>query len=643
MSFLESTGSGLLVTALGWSLVHFIWQGTLIATLLGAILYGLRRRDANTRYLACCAGMALMTLAPIATFAALLGGQAAPVVPAAPGLLPLEVGASVTWSRLAELLPQLTALWIVGVCLLQLRFLFHWVNAQRIKTRGGHRAPEPCVRCVADLRQRLGIRQTVQIFESGLAAVPMLIGWLRPVILVPTGAVTGLSPQQLRAVLAHELAHVRRHDYLVNVLQAVFESLLFYHPAVWWLSHRLRVEREYCCDDIAVGVGGDALSYAQALSYLDTLRGETYQPALASTGGTLMNRIRRLAGLQTVPSSRVGGWVAPAAASLAVMMTISAVGLARPAEDRKTGPHREHMLAPVHEADVVSTLEALDAREAALIRVLREAGLDDRTLVLVLEAMDADPSVMRAVRGAGGGRRPFLGARLHSLHEEIEADLAAGIITKEQARQRLEHARQEIHEHLEAGRLHRMQRDVGERPGERLLKMQKQVEDDLAAGRITEKQAQARHEEIRARHLKRVQENDGRRHEIAKAIAERLDAIGDEIHRDLDAGVITEEEAKERMHRAMQEIHRRIGERIRGRQFALPPDMREKMQAIHEEVEADLAAGIITKEQARQRLEHARQEIHEHLRSQMPERRGGRPGAKGRHHRGGHEEHQEQD
>jgi hypothetical protein len=201
---------------------------------------------------------------------------------------------------------------------------------------------------------------------------------------------------------------------------------------------------------------------------------------------------------------------------------------------------------------------------------------------------------------------------MQAIHEEVEADLAAGIITKEQARQRLEHARQEIHEHLEAGRLHRMQRDVGERPGERLLKMQKQVEDDLAAGRITEKQAQARHEEIRARHLKRVQENDGRRHEIAKAIAERLDAIGDEIHRDLDAGVITEEEAKERMHRAMQEIHRRIGERIRGRQFALPPDMREKMQAIHEEVEADLAAGIITKEQARQRLEHARQEIHEH-------------------------------
>ncbi|MHC4127177.1 MAG: M56 family metallopeptidase, partial [Planctomycetota bacterium] len=294
MSLLEATGSGPLVTALGWALVHFIWQGALMAAVLAAVLYGLRRRAANARYVACCVGMGLMALAPVATFGALLRWQAAPVITAAPNLLPLEPGASATWNRLAEMLPQLTTLWIVGVCLLQLRFLFHWVNAQRIKARGGHRAPEPCLRCVADLRQRLGIRRTVRIFESGLAAVPMLIGWLRPVILVPAGALTGLSPHQLRAVLAHELAHVRRHDYLVNVLQAIFESLLFYHPAVWWLSHRLRVEREYCCDDIAVGVGGDALSYAQALSYLDTLRGETYQPALASTGGTLMNRIRRL-------------------------------------------------------------------------------------------------------------------------------------------------------------------------------------------------------------------------------------------------------------------------------------------------------------------------------------------------------------
>jgi len=233
---------------------------------------------------------------------------------------------------------------------------------------------------------------------------------------------------------------------------------------------------------------------------------------------------------------------------------------------------------------------------------------------------------MRAVRGAGGKRGPFLGARLHRLHEEIEADLEAGVITQDEARQRFDRAQREIHEHLEAGRLHRMHRGEGERPGERLLKMQRQIEDDLAAGRITEKQAQERLEGIRARHLKRIREDDGRRHEMAKAIADRLDAISEEIHRDLDAGVITQDQARERMHRAMREIHRRVGDRIRGRQPDLPPAVREKMQAIHEEVEADLAAGIITREEARQRLEHARQEIHEHLRSTMKERHGDRGG-----------------
>ncbi|MHC4990663.1 MAG: hypothetical protein ACYTGC_06745, partial [Planctomycetota bacterium] len=266
----------------------------------------------------------------------------------------------------------------------------------------------------------------------------------------------------------------------------------------------------------------------------------------------------------------------------------------------------------------------------------------DRTLVLVLEAIDADPSVMRAVRGAGKRRGPFLGARLHKFHAEIEADLEAGRITQEEAELRLDRARREYHEQMAAGRLHRMQRGPDGRPGERLLEIQKQIEDDLAAGRLTEKEAQAKLEALRTRHLKRVREADGRRHEVARAIADRLDAISDEIHRDLEEGLITEDEARERMQQAMQRLHRRIGERMRGRGLDLPPDIREKLQAVHESVQADLEAGIITKEEARRRLEHAKQEIHEQLRAQMQDRRGDRddrPRPDGRRYRRGHEEH----
>jgi beta-lactamase regulating signal transducer with metallopeptidase domain len=140
--------------------------------------------------------------------------------------------------------------------------------------------------------------------ESSLVDAPTVIGFLKPVILLPTSALTGLSMQQLELLLAHELAHIRRHDYLVNILQSVIETLLFYHPAVWWVSHRIRVEREHCCDDVAVRVSGNAVVYAKALATLETLRHEP-QLALAANGGQLVKRIKRVLG----KPEKSGNWL----------------------------------------------------------------------------------------------------------------------------------------------------------------------------------------------------------------------------------------------------------------------------------------------------------------------------------------------
>src|SRR6185295_2411884 len=122
---------------------------------------------------------------------------------------------------------------------------------------------------------------------------PTVVGWLRPVVLVPVGALAGLPADQVEALLLHELAHIRRHDYLVNILQNVAESLLFYHPAVWWISGHIRAERELCCDDMAVFVCGDSLSYARALAQLESFR-PAQVSALAANGGSLADRIARL-------------------------------------------------------------------------------------------------------------------------------------------------------------------------------------------------------------------------------------------------------------------------------------------------------------------------------------------------------------
>src|SRR6185503_3583474 len=129
-----------------------------------------------------------------------------------------------------------------------------------------------------------------------------MVGWVKPAVLLPAAALTGLSTVQLESLLAHELAHVRRHDYLVNLLQGLIETLLFYHPAVWWVSRQIRREREHCCDDIAVALCGDVKLYAGALAQLEELRGRVLEPALAATGGELLGRIRRL--LQPAPSGR---------------------------------------------------------------------------------------------------------------------------------------------------------------------------------------------------------------------------------------------------------------------------------------------------------------------------------------------------
>jgi hypothetical protein len=123
-----------------------------------------------------------------------------------------------------------------------------------------------------------------------------VVGWLRPVILVPAATIAGLTPEQLEAVLAHELAHIRRYDYVVNAAQVLIETLLFYHPAVWWVSARIRRERELCCDDLAVGCCGDAVCYARALTRLERLRLDSPSLAVGSTSGPLGYRIRRLLG-----------------------------------------------------------------------------------------------------------------------------------------------------------------------------------------------------------------------------------------------------------------------------------------------------------------------------------------------------------
>jgi GWxTD domain-containing protein len=286
-----------LATAAGWTLLHSLWEGAVIAAVLAATLAVVR--PSRLRYAAAGLAMFAMLAGFGVTFARVMPGARIQRLTvdrprATPAPNRLEEGPRVTEGLAQRVIPWLAPFWTAGVLLFYLRHLAGWMAAQHLRRTG--------VCCASDFWQerldRLGaslrLSRPVTLLESALAEVPLVIGHLSPVILMPVGLLVGLPAGQIESILLHELAHIRRHDYLVNMLQTAVEGFFFYNPAVWWISGVMRAERENCCDDLAVAVNGNAREYAAALAQLEQNRWDARQAALAATGGNTMKRIRRL-------------------------------------------------------------------------------------------------------------------------------------------------------------------------------------------------------------------------------------------------------------------------------------------------------------------------------------------------------------
>jgi TonB family protein len=309
--------------ALRTALLDFVWQGVVVAFLLWMALFVLRKRSANARYIAGC--LALITLLALPVLTVCLAYRE-PVVSSASerffATVPQTVAA--VWDGSAERTPSWLAslgswaipAWAFGVVLFSLRLAWGSRQVAALR-RSGEPAEGPVLATAAALGARLGLTRPIRLLITSLAEGPSVVGWLRPVILLPAASLAGLTPEQLEAVLAHEFAHIRRYDYLVNILQMVVETLLFYHPAVWWTSARIRHERELCCDDLAVSLCGDPVCYARALTKLERLRALAPNMALGSTDGPLLYRIQRLTG---AASERFGPSRLPAILALCIAM-----------------------------------------------------------------------------------------------------------------------------------------------------------------------------------------------------------------------------------------------------------------------------------------------------------------------------------
>jgi TonB family protein len=294
-----------LALALSRALIHFVWQGSIVGLSLWVILFGLRKKSAGARYLVSCAALGLLFLTPFVTTWVLYTGyfgSASAFNPVAVASQPPAAHAghdSGTQSRwMARMQSWALPLWSTGVLLFSLRLALGYKHAFQLRRRAKP-AGEAAVAIVLRLKKAMGVERRIRVLISAMSDSPSVVGWLRPAILLPAATLMGLTPLQLEAILAHEIGHIKRYDYLVNLLQMLVETLLFYHPAVWWTSKRIRLERELCCDDLAVRFSGNALRYARALTTLEKLRLRTPAVAMASTGGPLLYRIQRLAGVTT--------------------------------------------------------------------------------------------------------------------------------------------------------------------------------------------------------------------------------------------------------------------------------------------------------------------------------------------------------
>lgn len=326
-------------TVTGWTLLHSLWQIGLLAILLKGLVVLLRHQDARLRYGLACVTLLLALLLPVGT--ALLHHQVGSIAPfssatsaghtlpanqAKPLPLPtqtFEPQTSPPWhqgliSRLESQLHWVVGFWEVGVLLMSIWHLGGFLRLRQWQRRYTQQAHQDLQRRIKALATEMGFRPRVMVRTSSLLKSPAVVGWIKPTILFPLCALSSLPADDIEALLLHELAHIRRYDYLVNMLQICTEIIGFYHPALWWINRSIRREREFCCDEIAAGRGPRRKAYAQTLLSLAELRLNSPQPALGATD-YLQGRIYRLLGFKSSVPGRFHHSIVPTALLLAAL------------------------------------------------------------------------------------------------------------------------------------------------------------------------------------------------------------------------------------------------------------------------------------------------------------------------------------
>ena len=350
--------------ALGWTLLHFVWQGAAIALVFVLADRLTRRATSSIRYAVALGALALMPFFAAATFIheiriltpvravrtiqyelpRIVGpGTDRAITISAPesfATIPPLARQGTSWlqSHAEQILPWVDGVWILGVLLLAIRTIGGWRQLEQLRRSASGIVPAQVEQLLLRVAERVNVGGRVVVRVSDQVISPMVMGIWRATVILPMSAVLRLNMEELEAVLAHELGHIRRWDYACNLVQTALETVLFFHPAVWWLSRAVRDRREVCCDEIALHSGADPVVYAQTLLRLEEQKITDLQIAVAlrGTSGSLLARIEKVLGGDGPMESRITGSVRLAVAGAVVIGLLlgpkvsDAVAAARP-------------------------------------------------------------------------------------------------------------------------------------------------------------------------------------------------------------------------------------------------------------------------------------------------------------------------
>ncbi|MBL4942544.1 MAG: M56 family metallopeptidase [Colwellia sp.] len=346
---LENLVNSPFLTSLALTLLHFLWQGLLVATVLKSALLIFDNNKPQLRYALSALAMIVNLLLPIITFIIVYRGELSSANTLANSLALNKFihelkQPDILFSYkgfidlLPTLLPYISILWLTTIALLAGKLLIEIYTVNKLPLQGTIPATGNLQVRFEQLVKQIQLTIMPTLLVSLKVEVPMAIGWLKPVVLLPISMINGLNSAQLEMLILHELAHIRRHDYLVNFLQTLIEILLFFHPAVQWVSKQMRNEREYCSDDIAVQHCGDAIAYAHTLADTASLCTKAHlhtipDMAMAASGGDLKQRVIRLVDHHCAPNNNISKWLASATIIFSVLLLSSKQLLTMPILD----------------------------------------------------------------------------------------------------------------------------------------------------------------------------------------------------------------------------------------------------------------------------------------------------------------------